>query len=202
MDTKELYREILNEHNLNPSHKAPMQDATMSLNGVNPSCGDNITLNLKIKDGIITDGSFTGQGCAVSQASCDMMLDLIIGKSQSEAERLNEIFMNMIKGSASETEIEQLDEAAALSDISKMPASDIKALGERARIALIKPEQAYLKPPAFLKAALLLRLLNRLRFKLSFALCISFCIPLGMVRSHLFSDTAYIISQAALICFE
>ena len=113
MDTKELYREILNEHNLNPSHKAPMQDATMSLNGVNPSCGDNITLNLKIKDGIITDGSFTGQGCAVSQASCDMMLDLIIGKSQSEAERLNEIFMNMIKGSASETEIEQLDEAAA-----------------------------------------------------------------------------------------
>ena len=202
MDTKELYREILNEHNLNPSHKAPMQDATMSLNGVNPSCGDNITLNLKIKDGIITDGSFTGQGCAVSQASCDMMLDLIIGKSQSEAERLNEIFMNMIKGSASETEIEQLDEAAALSDISKMPASDIKALGERARIALIKPEQAYLKPPAFLKTALLLRLLNRLRFKLSFALCISFCISLGMVRSHLLSDTAYIISQAALICFE
>ena len=79
MDTKELYREILNEHNLNPSHKAPMQDATMSLNGVNPSCGDNITLNLKIKDGIITDGSFTGQGCAVSQASCDMMLDISIG---------------------------------------------------------------------------------------------------------------------------
>lgn len=122
MDTKELYREILNEHNLNPSHKAPMQDATISLNGVNPSCGDNITLNLKIKDGIITDGSFTGQGCAVSQASCDMMLDLVIGKPQAKAERLTEIFMNMIKGSASETEIEQLDEAAALSDISKMPA--------------------------------------------------------------------------------
>ena len=81
METKELYREILNEHNLNPTHKKEMADADFSLNGVNPSCGDNITLNLKVNsEGIITDGSFTGSGCAVSQASCDMMLDLIIGK--------------------------------------------------------------------------------------------------------------------------
>ena len=121
MDTKELYREILNEHNLNPSHKVPMQDATMTLNGVNPSCGDNITLNLKIKDGVIVDGSFTGSGCAVSQASCDMMLDLVIGKTQKEAEELDEIFMKMIRGESSESEIEKLDEAAALTDISHMP---------------------------------------------------------------------------------
>ena len=47
METKELYREILNEHNLNPTHKKEMADADFSLNGVNPSCGDNITLNLK-----------------------------------------------------------------------------------------------------------------------------------------------------------
>ena len=85
MDTKELYREILNEHNLNPSHKKDMEGATISLNGINPSCGDNITLNLKVEDGIIVDGSFTGSGCAVSQASCDMMLDLVIGKTVEEA---------------------------------------------------------------------------------------------------------------------
>ena len=55
METKELYREILNEHNLNPAHKAEMDSPTISLHGVNPSCGDNITLNLKVKDGIIED---------------------------------------------------------------------------------------------------------------------------------------------------
>ena len=123
METKELYREILNEHNLNPTHKKEMSDADFSLNGVNPSCGDNITLNLKINsEGIITDGSFTGSGCAVSQASCDMMLDLIIGKSKEEAEKLNDVFMSMIKGEASEEAIEELDEAAALQDIAHMPA--------------------------------------------------------------------------------
>lgn len=122
MDTKELYREILNEHNINPSHKTDLPDANIQLNGVNPSCGDNITLNLKVENGVITDGSFTGSGCAVSQASCDMMLDLVIGKTTEEAEKLDDIFMEMIRGEASEENIEKLDEVAALQDISKMPA--------------------------------------------------------------------------------
>lgn len=122
MDTKELYREILNEHNLNPSHKKDMNGATLTLNGVNPSCGDNITLNLKVENGIIVDGSFTGSGCAVSQASCDMMLDLVIGKSVEEAKCLDGIFMKMIRGEISEEEMEALDEAASLQDIARMPA--------------------------------------------------------------------------------
>ena len=122
MDTKELYREILNEHNINPNHKKDLSGATISLNGVNPSCGDNITLNLKIENDIITDGSFTGSGCAISQASVDMMLDLVIGKSKTEALSLIENFMAMIKGTAEELQIESLDEAASLQDISKMPA--------------------------------------------------------------------------------
>lgn len=122
MDTKELYREILNEHNINPNHKTEMSDSTLSLQGVNPSCGDNITLNLKVENGIITDGSFTGSGCAISQASVDMMLDLVIGKQKDEALKLAENFMDMIKGSATENQIEELDEAACLQDISRMPA--------------------------------------------------------------------------------
>lgn len=122
MDTKELYREILNEHNLNPSHKKELPGANFSMNGINPSCGDNITLNLKVEDGVIVDGSFTGSGCAVSQASCDMMLDLVIGKTKEEVERLDGIFMGMIKGEADENQIEELDEAAALQDIAHMPA--------------------------------------------------------------------------------
>ncbi len=122
METKELYREILNEHNINPGHKIPMDSPTLTLQGVNPSCGDNIVLNLKVQDGIITDGSFTGSGCAVSQASTDMMLDLVIGKSKEDALRYGEIFMGMIQGTATEDQIAELDEAAALQDIARMPA--------------------------------------------------------------------------------
>lgn len=122
MDTKELYREILNEHNINPTHKSKMDEPTISLNGINPSCGDNITLYLKTQGNIITEGTFEGSGCAISQASVDMMLDLIIGKPKDQAIRLADIFMNMIKGSATPQEIEELDEASLLQDISHMPA--------------------------------------------------------------------------------
>lgn len=122
MELKELYREILNEHNINPGHKAPMENPSLTLQGVNPSCGDNITLNLRIENNIITDGSFTGSGCAVSQASVDMMLDLIIGKPKDEALKLADTFMNMIKGTATQEQIETLDEAGSLADIAHMPA--------------------------------------------------------------------------------
>ena len=124
MDTKELYREILNEHNLNPVHKKEMNSPSLPCNGVNPSCGDEITLNIKFDDSgnFVQDASFTGSGCAISQASVDMMAELIIGKSKEEALRLAEIFDRMIKGSVTDEELEKLDEAAALQDISHMPA--------------------------------------------------------------------------------
>lgn len=123
MDTKELYKEILNEHNINPTHKINMENPTFCLEGVNPSCGDQITLQLKIgDDGKINDASFIGSGCAISQASVDMMADLIIGKTKEEALKLAEFFDKMIKGTVSEDELEQLDEASALQDISHMPA--------------------------------------------------------------------------------
>lgn len=122
METKELYREILNEHNINPSHKQNMNEPTFCLEGVNPSCGDQITLQMKLgEDGKIIDASFTGSGCAVSQASVDMMADVVIGKTKEEALALADIFDRMIKGTVSEEELEQLDEAVALQDVSHMP---------------------------------------------------------------------------------
>ncbi|MCR4743425.1 MAG: SUF system NifU family Fe-S cluster assembly protein [Treponema sp.] len=122
MDTKELYREILNEHNINPSHKENMENPTFCLEGVNPSCGDQITLQMKMDENEkITDISFIGSGCAISQASADMMADLLIGKTKKEALALADIFDRMIKGSVSPEELESLDEAAALQDIAHMP---------------------------------------------------------------------------------
>ena len=105
-----------------PAHKHPLAGAGLELEGVNPSCGDDIVLRLKIEDGRITDGAFEGSGCAVSQASADMMLDLVIGKTKEEAVRLSGIFLRMIQGQASPEEIDDLEEAACLQDVSHMPA--------------------------------------------------------------------------------
>ncbi len=118
MEIKSLYREIVNEHNLYPGHKYDLENPTMVLQGINPSCGDDINLQLRIENDIITDASFNGSGCAISQASADMMIDLIIGKRKEEALRLAETFMGMIKGTATADQIENLEEAAALQDIS------------------------------------------------------------------------------------
>ena len=90
--------------------------------GVNPNCGDDIWLKLKVENGIIEDGAFVGDGCAISQASADIMLGMIIGKSKEEALRLGKLFLRMIQGEADDEEIEQLEEASALKDIAHMPA--------------------------------------------------------------------------------
>ena len=121
MQNNTFYNEILTDHNLHPGHKHDLPDADLVLEGVNPSCGDDIFLKLKIKDGKITDGAFEGDGCAISQASTDMMLDLIIGKSTEEALNLAEIFLCMIKGQITSEEKDQLEEAGILEDISHMP---------------------------------------------------------------------------------
>ena len=121
-DNRAFYNEILLDHNMHPGHKHELPDADMEMRGYNPTCGDDITLRLKVADGIVVDGAFTGSGCAISQASADMMLDLVIGKPKEEALRLSDIFLRMIKGSASEEVIEELEEAGALQDASHMPA--------------------------------------------------------------------------------
>lgn len=121
MQNNTFYNEILTDHNLHPGHKHDLPDADLVLEGVNPSCGDDIFLKLKVKDGKITDGAFEGDGCAISQASTDMMLDLIIGKSIEEALNLAEIFLRMIKGHITSEEKDQLEEAGILEDISHMP---------------------------------------------------------------------------------
>lgn len=122
MENRTFYNEILTDHNLYPAHKEDLPGANLVLEGVNPSCGDDIILQLKVEDGKITDGAFKGSGCAVSQASADIMLDLIIGKTREEAVRLSGLFLRMIKGEIVEEELEELEEASALQDISHMPA--------------------------------------------------------------------------------
>ena len=122
MENRSFYNEILTEHNLHPEFKHDIPDADIALAGVNPSCGDHIVLKLKTDGDVITDGGFVGDGCAISQASADIMLGMIVGKSREEALRLGDLFLRMIRGEASEEEIDSLEEASALRDVSHMPA--------------------------------------------------------------------------------
>lgn len=122
MPSRTFYNEILTDHNLHPAHKHELCDADHTLEGVNPSCGDDIWLKVKMENGRIADASFLGDGCAISQASADMMLDLVIGKTTQEALELADCFLRMIQGEASEEEMERLEEASVLKDVSHMPA--------------------------------------------------------------------------------
>ena len=122
MENRNFYNEILTEHNMHPDFKHDIEDADIVLDGINPSCGDEIQLKLKTDGDIITDGAFVGDGCAISQASTDIMLGMIIGQSKEKALEYADIFIRMIRGEASDEEIDSLEEASALRDISHMPA--------------------------------------------------------------------------------
>lgn len=122
MERRSFYNEILTEHNLRPEFKHDLPDANITMEGVNPSCGDHIWLKLKVKNGVIEDGAFVGDGCAISQASADIMLGMIIGRKEDEARRFGDLFLRMIKGEATDEEIDDLEEASALRDVAHMPA--------------------------------------------------------------------------------
>ena len=122
METNSFYHEILMEHNLHPAHKHPLPAANIVLDGVNPSCGDSIRLLLQIQADSITDAAFIGEGCAVSQASADILCDLIVGKKKEEALALANDFLRMIRVEAQPNETAALGEAEVLRDVCHMPA--------------------------------------------------------------------------------
>lgn len=122
MTTNPFYNEILTEHNVRPEFKHDLPDADLVLDGVNPSCGDEIQLQLKLDGDTIADGAFVGDGCAISQASADIMLGMIVGQKKEKALEMGRTFLRMIHGEATEEEIESLEEASALKDIAHMPA--------------------------------------------------------------------------------
>ena len=122
MEMDQLYTELILEHNQDKRNKHELAEFTNSEHGHTPSC-DDLTLQPHVVDGIIKDAAYTGSGCAISQASASMMIDIIKGKSVEEALRLVEIFLGMIKKEITdENELEELEDAMALQNISNMPA--------------------------------------------------------------------------------
>jgi nitrogen fixation NifU-like protein len=122
-DLNLIYTELIMEHNQSGHNKRHLEHADSSEHGHNPSCGDDITLSLKFKGDIIEDAAFEGSGCAISQASTSMMIDLIKGKTKKEALDYVSTFIGMIKKEVTnEKELEKLEDAIALQNISTMPA--------------------------------------------------------------------------------
>ncbi|WP_432664690.1 SUF system NifU family Fe-S cluster assembly protein [Wukongibacter baidiensis] len=123
MDLSLIYTELIMEHNNSSHNKRSLDNPDIKERGHNPSCGDDITLELKFDGDIIEDASFTGIGCAISQASTSIMIDLIKGKPITEALELVETFIGMIKKEVTnEEDLEILEDAIVLKNISNMPA--------------------------------------------------------------------------------
>ena len=124
MDINSIYTELIAEESRSTEHRRHLDAPTAVLKGRNPSCGDEITLELRVRDGIVEDASFTGVGCAISQASTSLMIGLIKGQPAKKAKALAETFLAMIKGEISEDDpaLDELGDAAALQGVSQLPA--------------------------------------------------------------------------------
>lgn len=124
MSLEDIYTELIAEHSRSTENRRHLEHATIVERGHNPSCGDEITLELEIADRKIVDAAFNGAGCAISQASTDMMIELLNGREVDDAKRLAQLFIDMIKGKVTDENLleAELDEAATLKNISTMPA--------------------------------------------------------------------------------
>ena len=119
-DLRDLYQEVIFDHNKNPRNFRLMDDADRQIDGFNPLCGDRITLFIKIADGKISDASFQGQGCAISTASASLMTDIVIGQTEQEAQSLFTLFHKMATGEP--VEMDELGKLAVLAGVCEYPA--------------------------------------------------------------------------------
>lgn len=123
MDLSTIYTQLIMDHNRSAHNRRQLDKPDLRERGHNPSCGDDITLDINLEEGIIKDASFHGHGCAISQASTSIMIDLIKGRSVEDALKLLEKFIGMIKKEITEEdELEILEDAIAFQNISNMPA--------------------------------------------------------------------------------
>ncbi|GMV03739.1 MAG: iron-sulfur cluster assembly scaffold protein NifU [Gemmatimonadota bacterium] len=116
-----LYQQLILEHYRNPRNKAELPDKTVEIHMRNPTCGDEIRLQLKVEDGRIVDARFEGQGCSISQAAVSMMTQLIKGRAVDEADALAERFKEMMHGDAEATKDRSMGDLRSLAGVSKFP---------------------------------------------------------------------------------
>jgi nitrogen fixation NifU-like protein len=122
-DLRELYQQIILDHNRSPRNFKEVADASHSAEGTNPLCGDRMTVYIKVEGDVITDVGFQGSGCAISQASASLMTSAVKGKSTDEAEQLFSAFHGMVTGPLNASaDTQSLGKLAALAGVKQFPA--------------------------------------------------------------------------------
>ena len=123
MELDSLYQEVILDHYKHPLHKGLSAEKTVQVHHVNPSCGDEITLNLLLEGALVKDVTWDGVGCSISQASSSIMSDLVHGKSIDQALTILESFSELMSSKGSITGDEEiLEDGVALAGVSKFPA--------------------------------------------------------------------------------
>lgn len=116
----ELYREIILDHYRSPRYRGALASPTITREGQNPLCGDEITLDLRVEDGAVREVAYRGVGCSISQSSASMMTEAILGKRLEEVRTLLGDFLAMMQGS-DEVDPESLGDLEALTGVRKFP---------------------------------------------------------------------------------
>jgi nitrogen fixation NifU-like protein len=121
-----MYREIILDHYKHPQHRGLPAEFDAEVHHVNPTCGDEVTLRLRVSEGTIADLGWEGEGCSISQASTSVMSGLVVGKPIDEALSLQGKFLDLMQSRGesqlSEADEDELDDAVAFEGVSKYPA--------------------------------------------------------------------------------
>lgn len=120
-DMKDLYQDVIVDHNRSPRNFGSMDNADRSLEGYNPLCGDRLTLYLKLDGDRISDIRFDGSGCAISVASASLMTEVMKGKTLEQAEKLFEDFHTLLTSENPEIDLERFGKLAALAGVRDYP---------------------------------------------------------------------------------
>jgi nitrogen fixation NifU-like protein len=121
-DLRELYQQVILDHNKNPRNFREISNASSRVEGYNPLCGDHYTVFLQVDGDTIKDVSFIGNGCAISKASASVMSSTVKGKSKEDATRLFETFHKLVTGDTSGLDAADLGRLNAFSGVSEFPA--------------------------------------------------------------------------------
>ena len=120
-ELRELYQELVLDHNSKPRNFKAIENATTRMEGYNPLCGDRVTVYIKLDGEVIEDVGFQGTGCAISRASASMMTTALKGKTIEEAERLFGAFHEMVTGVAEAGEDDDLGDLEVLAGVAEFP---------------------------------------------------------------------------------
>lgn len=122
MSLDDLYRRVIMDHYQRPRNRGRIEEGAVTVDLNNPTCGDRISLQMNIQDGVIQEAKFLGEGCSISLASASMMTEAVKGLKVEEALELVHLFSKLMQGEEIDIERFQYEDIEALSGVSKFPA--------------------------------------------------------------------------------